>query len=177
MIIINRLFGALACIFLATTYACSQIPSDRKLDVPYVPTHESIVDEMLNMAEVNGEDILYDLGSGDGRILITAAERFGTRGVGVDLKRAGIPHHDVPLATADDAPSRAALVNLDRWVSDLRVRRVAGGHWLMRSHPDEVTRCVQGLVDQQVTDESRSAADIEAGEPGDGQVKTGSEAT
>ncbi len=56
-----------------------------ELDVPYVPTHESIVDEMLAMAEVKGDDILYDLGSGDGRIPITAATRFGTRGVGIDL--------------------------------------------------------------------------------------------
>ncbi len=55
------------------------------LDVPYVPTPELIVDEMLEMAEVNGKDVLYDLGSGDGRIPITAAQRFGTRGVGIDL--------------------------------------------------------------------------------------------
>lgn len=56
-----------------------------KLDVPYVPTHEKVVDEMLSMAEVKGNDVLYDLGSGDGRIPITAAQRFGTRGVGIDL--------------------------------------------------------------------------------------------
>jgi hypothetical protein len=56
-----------------------------KLDVPYVPTHEKVVDEMLSMAEVKGDDVLYDLGSGDGRIPITAAKRFGTRGVGIDL--------------------------------------------------------------------------------------------
>lgn len=56
-----------------------------KLDVPYVPTHEMIVEEMLSMAEVKGTDVLYDLGSGDGRIPITAAKKFGTRGVGIDL--------------------------------------------------------------------------------------------
>jgi ribosomal protein L11 methylase PrmA len=53
--------------------------------VPYVPTHESLVDEMLRMAKVGKNDILYDLGSGDGRIVITAAQRFGTRGIGYDL--------------------------------------------------------------------------------------------
>jgi hypothetical protein len=57
----------------------------RELDVPYVPTHESIVDEMLRMADVKADDVLYDLGSGDGRIPITAAKRFGTRGVGIDI--------------------------------------------------------------------------------------------
>ncbi len=57
----------------------------REPDVPYVPTHEVVVDEMLKMAEVRGDDVLYDLGSGDGRIPITAARRFGTRGVGIDI--------------------------------------------------------------------------------------------
>jgi len=55
------------------------------LDVPYVPTPEIVVDKMLQMAEVSGEDILYDLGSGDGRIPIRAAQRFGTAGIGIDL--------------------------------------------------------------------------------------------
>jgi hypothetical protein len=57
----------------------------RELDAPYVPTHQVIVDEMLAIGEVAGDDVLYDLGSGDGRIPITAAKRFGTRGVGIDL--------------------------------------------------------------------------------------------
>ena len=55
------------------------------LDVPYVPTPEEVVDEMLRLANVQKTDKLYDLGSGDGRIVVTAAKRFGTRGVGVDL--------------------------------------------------------------------------------------------
>lgn len=60
-------------------------PTERELDVPYVPTPTEVVDEMLAMAEVKGGDVLYDLGSGDGRIPITAAKRFGTRGVGIDI--------------------------------------------------------------------------------------------
>ncbi len=60
-------------------------PTERQLDVPYVPTPDAVVAEMLSMAEVKGSDVLYDLGSGDGRIPITAAKRFGTRGVGIDL--------------------------------------------------------------------------------------------
>ncbi|HEX8195394.1 MAG TPA: class I SAM-dependent methyltransferase [Pyrinomonadaceae bacterium] len=54
-------------------------------EVPYVPTKELVVDKMLQMADVKGSDVLWDLGSGDGRIPITAAKRFGTRGVGVDI--------------------------------------------------------------------------------------------
>src|SRR5690606_26902073 len=55
------------------------------LDVPYVPTPSIVVDEMLEMAQVGRDDVLYDLGSGDGRINITAAKRYRTRGVGIDL--------------------------------------------------------------------------------------------
>lgn len=68
-----------------TTFTENTAKAQRELDVPYVPTHQSIVDEMLAMAEVKGEDVLYDLGSGDGRIPITAAKKFGTRGIGIDL--------------------------------------------------------------------------------------------
>jgi hypothetical protein len=53
---------------------------------PYVPTPMVVVEKMLEMAKVTGSDILYDLGCGDGRIVITAAKRYGTRGVGIDLE-------------------------------------------------------------------------------------------
>lgn len=54
-------------------------------DVPFVPTPEVVVAEMLKQAKVNKDDVLYDLGSGDGRIVITAAQEFGTKGVGIDI--------------------------------------------------------------------------------------------
>jgi precorrin-6B methylase 2 len=65
-------------------------PLEKEPEVPYVPTHEQIVAEMLKVAKVGKNDILYDLGSGDGRIPITAAKRWGTRGVGVDIDPARI---------------------------------------------------------------------------------------
>ena len=55
------------------------------LDVPYVPTPHEVVARMLAMANVNRNDVLYDLGSGDGRILITAAQRYGARGIGYEI--------------------------------------------------------------------------------------------
>lgn len=55
------------------------------LDVPYVPTPMEVVSTMLELAEPTPRDSLYDLGSGDGRIVITAAERYGTPGIGVEL--------------------------------------------------------------------------------------------
>jgi hypothetical protein len=56
-------------------------------DVIYVPTPQEVVDEMLNMAKVGPGDYVIDLGSGDGRIVITAAKKFGASGFGVDLDR------------------------------------------------------------------------------------------
>lgn len=55
------------------------------LDVPYVPTKPPVVERMLELGEVDENDLLYDLGSGDGRIVITAAKERGAHGVGVDL--------------------------------------------------------------------------------------------
>ncbi len=56
-----------------------------KLDVPYEPSSEDVVEIMLQMARVNKDDFVYDLGCGDGRIVIAAAQKAGARGVGVDL--------------------------------------------------------------------------------------------
>jgi SAM-dependent methyltransferase len=75
-------------IALAQWQACaSEATSWRKgpLDVIYEPTGYPIVEEMLNLAGVSSEDVVYDLGCGDGRIVITAAKLRGARGVGVDL--------------------------------------------------------------------------------------------
>jgi len=52
---------------------------------PYVPTPQSVVDRMLELAAVTSQDVVYDLGCGDGRIVITAAKKYGARGVGVDI--------------------------------------------------------------------------------------------
>lgn len=55
------------------------------LDVPFVPTHESVVKAMLELAAVDADDVLYDLGSGDGRIPVAAALEHGARAIGVEI--------------------------------------------------------------------------------------------
>jgi SAM-dependent methyltransferase len=57
----------------------------RTPDVIFVPTPNDVVDKMLEMAKVTANDLVYDLGSGDGRIVITAAQRYHARGVGIDI--------------------------------------------------------------------------------------------
>jgi precorrin-6B methylase 2 len=57
----------------------------RSPDVIFVPTPQEVVDAMLKLAKVSATDVVYDLGSGDGRIPITAARTYGARGVGIDI--------------------------------------------------------------------------------------------
>lgn len=72
--------AAIVVCFCATGYAQKREP-----DVIYEPTPQDVVEEMLKMAEVNQNDLVYDLGCGDGRFIITAAKKYGARGVGVDI--------------------------------------------------------------------------------------------
>jgi SAM-dependent methyltransferase len=67
---------------------------------PYVPTPADVVERMLALAKVGPRDVVYDLGCGDGRIVITAAQKFGARGVGVDI--------DANLINQAEANARAA---------------------------------------------------------------------
>lgn len=61
------------------------IPQDDGLLAPYVATPQEVVDRMLELAEVRKDDVVYDLGSGDGRIVITAARRYSARGIGFEI--------------------------------------------------------------------------------------------
>lgn len=65
--------------------AALQAPVPRTPDVIFVPTRESVADEMLKLAKVTSADVVYDLGSGDGRIVILAAQKYGTRAVGIEI--------------------------------------------------------------------------------------------
>jgi hypothetical protein len=74
------------CLAVALLTAFSVAPAlAAEARVPYVPTPQEVVDRMLEIGKVGSSDYLIDLGSGDGRIVITAAKKHGTRGFGVDL--------------------------------------------------------------------------------------------
>jgi SAM-dependent methyltransferase len=74
-----------AAALMASSPAWAQKGGESLPTVPYVPTPQEVVDRMLQMARVGAKDVVYDLGCGDGRIVVTAARRFGARGVGIDL--------------------------------------------------------------------------------------------
>jgi SAM-dependent methyltransferase len=69
---------------LAAAVGQAQRPS-RAPDIFFAPTSEPVVYEMLQLAKVTRDDVVYDLGSGDGRIVILAAQKYGARGVGIEL--------------------------------------------------------------------------------------------
>jgi ribosomal protein L11 methylase PrmA len=76
-----RFFFAVAAGLLAAAPALAQ----QQPDVIFVPTPHEVVDDMLRLANVRKGDVLYDLGSGDGRIAIAAAKRYGIKAVGIDI--------------------------------------------------------------------------------------------
>jgi SAM-dependent methyltransferase len=95
----------------------------RKPDVFYVPTPQPVVDAMLAMAKVTAADVVYDLGCGDGRIPITAAERYGARGVGIDIDPARIAEAN-ENAKAAGVTARVTFLNQDLFTSDFSAATV-----------------------------------------------------
>lgn len=94
-------------------------PGEVRKDVPYVPTRPETVAEMLRMAQVSSDDLVYDLGSGDGRIVISAAKDHGARGVGIDIDPVRIREAN-ENATAAGVTERVRFVEGNLFEADLR---------------------------------------------------------
>jgi SAM-dependent methyltransferase len=75
---------AISALFASLAAAQTRQPK-HQVDVPYVPTTEEAVQVMLKLADVKKSDVVYDLGCGDGRIVIAAAKEYGAHGVGIDI--------------------------------------------------------------------------------------------
>lgn len=113
--------GSLGC-------ALAQKAPSREPDVPYEPSSPAIVNAMLRLAGVNSKDVVYDLGCGDGRIVIAAVRQFKARGVGIDIDpqrireatanarkagiRRGIEFRRQDLFEADIRPATAVMLYL-----------------------------------------------------------------
>jgi SAM-dependent methyltransferase len=101
-------FGVIVLLSLAVVAAQNAKPR-RDPDVPYVPSTEPAVKAMLKLADVKKTDVLYDLGCGDGRIVIAAAKNFGARGVGIDI-------NPVRISEARENAKKAGVEHLVRFV-------------------------------------------------------------
>jgi SAM-dependent methyltransferase len=86
---------------------------------PYVPTPHSIVERMLALAEVGADDLVVDLGSGDGRIVITAARQFGARGLGIEIDRSLVAESQ-EHARKEGVAGRTRFIARDLFDADLR---------------------------------------------------------
>ena len=117
----KRLVTLVAILALSTSavfaQATAQRPS-REPDVIYVPTPQEVVDAMLRLAKVTKDDIVYDLGSGDGRIPITAAQKYGARGIGFDINPVRIAEANANLKAAG-VGDKVRFVEADLFQQDL----------------------------------------------------------
>ena len=98
--------------------ASAQSSSPGKPDVIYVPTPQQVVDAMLQLANVTANDVVYDLGSGDGRIVIAAAQRYGARGVGIEIDPALVTRA-TENAVAAGVADRVRFIKQDLFTADL----------------------------------------------------------
>jgi SAM-dependent methyltransferase len=110
-------FAALTLAVAAPYAAAGQRPA-RPPDIFFAPTRQTIVDAMLRLARVTADDLVYDLGSGDGRIVVIAAQKFRARGVGIELdpKLVALSRE---LAVASEVGDRVRFVEGDMFTTDL----------------------------------------------------------
>ena len=132
--------AAVVCAALAVpAVAQFPVPPSPTSLAPYVPTPQDVVDRMLSLANVTAADVVYDLGCGDGRIVVTAAKKFGARGVGVDFdpdrikeseanaKAAGVEHlvtFELQDALKTDVSRATVVTTYLLSASNLRLRPI-----------------------------------------------------
>lgn len=117
-LLLAALMIVLAAVIPVLTQSTGPQTAQKPLDVIYVPTPPEVVNEMLRLAEVKPGDIIYDLGSGDGRIVIAAVKDFGAaRGVGIDLDPARTAEA-VVNARAAGVADRVTFLTQDLFESD-----------------------------------------------------------
>lgn len=104
-------------------FPVSGYPQKRPPDIHFEPTPQDAVEAMLKMAEVTKDDLVYDLGCGDGRFVITAAAKFGARGVGVDIDPVRIKESN-ENAQIKGVTDRVKFIEDDLFETDIRAATV-----------------------------------------------------
>jgi SAM-dependent methyltransferase len=121
----TAVIAAAAAAWLCSATAAGQAPASagaqnpaRTPDIFFTPTWEPVVFEMLTLARVTGDDVVYDLGSGDGRIVILAAQKYGARGVGIELdpRLVGISRQ---VAREAEVSDRVTFIEGDLFTADI----------------------------------------------------------
>jgi SAM-dependent methyltransferase len=112
------LAAALLAALVAVPTLLAQTPVKKQPDVIYVPTPQPVVDAMLELAQVKRSDVVYDLGSGDGRIVIAAAKKYGASGVGFEIDPALVKKARANAAAAG-VSNRVRFVTQDLFTADL----------------------------------------------------------
>jgi ubiquinone/menaquinone biosynthesis C-methylase UbiE len=92
---------------------------ESKGDVPWVPTPDEVADTLFRMAKVTPKDVVYDLGSGDGRVIIYGAKKFGARGVGIEIEGHRVREARAAAKTAG-VHGRVRFVEQDLFKADFR---------------------------------------------------------
>lgn len=111
--VLNKLWLAGFALVLSSSLNAQELSK-----LPYVPTPQIVVDEMLKLAGVTAKDFVIDLGSGDGRMIITAARSFSASGVGVDID-AKLVNLSNKQATSDGVGDRAKFIEQDMFKADI----------------------------------------------------------
>jgi len=111
--------GPWILVFILLCFSVSVSAQKREPDVFFAPTPQKVVETMLEMAGVNEKDVVYDLGCGDGRFVITAAKKFGARGVGVDIDPKRV-EESTRNAEEQGVSNRVRLIEDDLFETDIR---------------------------------------------------------
>ena len=132
--------AVLIAIILASAPAGAQpFKGTKQPDVRYVPSPDSVVEAMLELARVNADDIVYDLGSGDGRIPIAAAKRYGAVGVGVEID-AKLNRVAADQAKAAGVSDRVRFFTQDLFEADISAATVVTLFLLPRLNQDLIPK-------------------------------------
>ena len=117
---------------------------DPRSVAPYVPTPWHVVDRMIEVAEITGDDIVYDLGSGDGRILLRAAKERGARGVGYEINPLLVEEARALLSAAG-VQDRVEIRHEDIFEADLRPATVVTLFLITAAHRQVRPKLVEEL--------------------------------
>ena len=103
---------------VAVLVAAMQVAPTRTPDIHFAPTRHNIADAMLKLANVTADDVVYDLGSGDGRLPIIAAQKYGARGVGIEIDQR-LVEISWEIANQAEVAHRVTFIKGDLFETDL----------------------------------------------------------